>query len=552
MEAENLHTKPTAESVFKEYEKGVSFKQQIGLFDTVIDNENMFVGNQWEGVQANGMPTPTFNFIKPTILFQVASLLADSVKMKASPLAISPDPKYAEMVAEIISNEFDALFERNKIGSLLRKFTRNAAVDGDGCLFTYWDDTLVTGQPVKGAIVTEVVENTRVFFGNQNDSEVQKQPYITIECREMLRSVKRRAKQNGVKDLDMIQADTDANGNATSKLTDGRTTVLLRMWKDDDTGEIWATECVKGVTIREPWSLGVKLYPIVWLNWDYIQDSYHGQASVTGLIPNQIFVNKIYAMVAMSMMQSAFPKVIYDKTRISKWTNQVGVAIGVNGGNMGDIAKIIEGTQISPQIFQFADSVIENSQKLMGATAAAMGYTRPDNKGAIIALQRASAIPQELTKQNLYQCVEDLGNIYEEFMIANYGVRIVKTPDKDLQGMPLDAMGVEIAETLSFDFGSLRDMPMYLKLDVGASSFWSEEQSMQTMENILMLNNPDFDLLDFFERMPKNMMPDTQGMIDKIKGKRAGLPPMPNDTGANGDTAPPTASIPNPPQPTVA
>lgn len=548
METEILHDKPTAESVFKEHSTGISFKQQIGLFDNVIDNENMFVGNQWEGVVSNGMPTPTFNFIKPTVLFQVASLLADSVKMVASPLAISPDPKYDEMIADIISNEFDALFERNKISSLLRKFTRNAAVDGDGCLFTYWDDSVVTGQTVKGAIVTEVVENTRVFFGNPNDSEVQKQPYITIESREMLRSVKRRAKANGSEDADLIQSDTDNNGNAVSKLTDGRVTVLLRMWRNDDTGDIWAIECVNGVEIRKPWNMKIKLYPIVWLNWDYIQDSYHGQASVTGLIPNQIFVNKIYAMVAMSMMQSAFPKVIFDKTRISKWTNQVGVAIGVNGGNMNDIAKIIEGTQISPQIFQFADSVIENSQKLMGATSAAMGYTRPDNKGAIIALQRASAIPQELTKQNLYQSVEDLGNIYEEFMIANYGKRIVKTPSKALQGIPTDEMGVEIDETLEFDFSSLHEKPMYLKLDVGASAFWSEEQSMQTMENILMLNNPDFDLLDFFERMPKNMMPDTQGIIDKIKTARASsaLPPA-NGMGVNGETATPQT----PQQPTV-
>ena len=69
-------------------------------------------------------------------------------------------------MAGIVTNEFEAIFKFNKINGLLRKFARNAAVDGDGCLFTYWDPDVETGQMVKGAIRTEVIDNTRVFFGN--------------------------------------------------------------------------------------------------------------------------------------------------------------------------------------------------------------------------------------------------------------------------------------------------------------------------------------------------------------------------------------------------
>ena len=39
--------------------------------------------------------------------------------------------------------------------------------------------------------------------------------------------------------------------------------------------------------------MGVELFPIVWLNWDYVPDCYHGQALITGLIPNQIFINNL-------------------------------------------------------------------------------------------------------------------------------------------------------------------------------------------------------------------------------------------------------------------
>ena len=72
-------------SVWKEFEKGRNFKNQIKLYDTVRDNENFFIGKQWEGVDANGLPTPVFNFIKRVVLFTVASISSGNVKMQAVP-----------------------------------------------------------------------------------------------------------------------------------------------------------------------------------------------------------------------------------------------------------------------------------------------------------------------------------------------------------------------------------------------------------------------------------------------------------------------------------
>ncbi len=507
---ESRHNNPTADSIFKEYDKGKGFNSQMNFEESVEVNEKFFIGRQWDGVQSNGLPTPVFNFLKRVVLFQVASILSDNIKMQASPLSVDTDQRYMEQVSEIVSNEFDALFEHNKIGSILREYMRNAAVDGDGCTYTYWDADVETGQAVKGAIVTEIIENTRVFFGNPNERRVQRQPYIIIESREMLDSVKKRAQANGVTDTDIIKPDSDMR-NAPSKLTDDRVTVLLRLWKDLKTDRIWACEAVKDVIIRDSWDLGVKLYPITWLNWDYIIDCYHGQAMITGLIPNQIFVNKTYAMVQLSLMQSAFPKVVYDKTRVSKWTNQAGVAIGVNGGDMNSVARIIEPAQVSPQIAQFIDSTINYTQTFLGASSAATGDARPDNTSAIIALQRASAVPSEITKQNLYQSVEDLGRIYLEFMIANYGIRTVKAPQ-----------GSSLPQTVEFDFSALRGRPMSLKLDVGASSYWSEIAAMQTMDNLL--SQGKIDIVDYLERIPDGYIAKKQELVDKLSHAQSAEP----------------------------
>ena len=167
----------------------------------------------------------------------------------------------------------------------------------------------------------------------------------------------------------------------------------MYLYRDFDTGTIHSYKCTQNVELEADKDTELKFYPITWMNWDYIQDCYHGQALISQLLPNQKFVNKAFAMAMISLMTTAYPKIVYDKTRIPKWDSRVGAAIGVNGGDMNSIAKIIDPAQISPQIGQFIDLAVNYTQNFMGASDAALGDTRPDNTSAIIALQRASNAP---------------------------------------------------------------------------------------------------------------------------------------------------------------
>lgn len=504
------------ERVNKEYKKGMDFKQQIGLFETVRSNERFFVGNQWEGVESRGLPTPQFNFLKQVTLFNVASITSDNIKMSAT--ALSGGGQEAQGAVDVVNGEFDRLFEFNKVPTLIREFMRNAAVCGDACTYTYFDAEAETGQDAKGAVVTEIIENTRVVFGNANDKRVQKQPYIILATRELVEDVRERAKEYGRGDTGDITADHDDSGSDRGRLTDDKVTVLLRLWKDKETGTVKAYECTHSAVIRPEWDLGIRLYPLTWLCWDYIPDSYHGQALITGLIPNQIFVNKLFAMSQISFMTSAYPRIIYDKSRVSRWTNQVGAAIGINGGDVNQVAKVLEGSTLSPQISQFIDIAINYTKTFLGATPAAMGETRPDNTSAIIALQRAAAIPSELTKQSLYQSIEDLGRIYLEFMGEYYGQRLVDRPvPEEIAQFAGTQVGTILAQP--FDFSLLKQMPMSLKLDVGASAYWSEVASMQTMDNLLTQNK--IELVDYLERVPEGYIAKKQELIQKIKQRQA-------------------------------
>ena len=518
--------KPTPELVYKRYDKGVSFNTQINLYDTVKENENFFIGKQWEGVESNGLPTPVFNFLKRVTLFQIATISSNNLSMQATPLNSTSRYELGdlEQVTDVLNKQFAELFERNKIVTKVREFMRNAAVDGDGATYSWFDPDMETGQEAKGGIVTEIIENTRIIFGNPNERNVQEQPYVIIPMRKQVEYVKNLAEKNGVRkdDIDSIKADSEAYDNKMDALTDDRVSMYVYLYRDFDTGTIHSYKCTQNVELEADKDTELKFYPITWMNWDYIQDCYHGQALISQLLPNQKFVNKAFAMAMISLMTTAYPKIVYDKTRIPKWDSRVGAAIGVNGGDMNSIAKIIDPAQISPQIGQFIDLAVNYTQNFMGASDAALGDTRPDNTSAIIALQRASNAPLELVKLNMYESIEDLGRIYLDMMRVYYGTRYVQVKFLSKQEMNNQPLGMSLQNeefNKPFDFSILNEIPKSLKLDVGASSYWSEITTVQTLDNLLMQGK--IELVDYLERIPEGYVSKKQELIDKLKGMQA-------------------------------
>ena len=535
---------PTREEILKRYEKGYGFNQAIGLYDQVKVNEDFFIGNQWVGVESNGLPTPTYNMFKRVVNFQVSTITSDNMAIQVTgmPSTSGYTQKQLERFCEVINHQIAAIMERNKIVAKNREFLRNAAVTGDGCMHFYFDPSVENGQMVKGEIKAEVLDNLRVMFGNPNCRDVQRQPFIIITRRELVEDVKWKiddlkemGKEDGetytkVTNPDDIQPDSEKFQNEYDSYTDDKVTVLTYYYRNRETGTIWCIETTEKQIIREAYDTELTLYPMVWINWDYIRDCYHGQAMVTGLLSNQKFINKMFAMVCISQITMAFPKYIYDRTRIRNWSGDVGVAIGVNG-NVADVAKVIEGAPVSPQIAQFIELAFDKTHSLLGASDVAMGDSRPDNTSAIIALQRAANTPMELTKQQDYQAMEDAARIWIDMMAVNYGTRMVEVAmDMDKPGE--QPLGMNLPEQVflePFDFSRLKEVQLSIKQDVGASSYWSEMASMQTLDNLLM--NKHITLKQYLERLPSGYITKKQELLDELAAQSMLPPPGTDGTG---------------------
>jgi hypothetical protein len=121
------------------------------------------------------------------------------------------------------------------------------------------------------------------------------------------------------------------------------------------------------------------------------------------------------------MSDTAFSKVIYDKSKIPEWSNEVGEAIAAIGtANVSDAVSVLGTGKLQEDYLEFLQSVVASTKEMNGATETALGNVTPQNTSAILAIQAASQIPLKRVRSALYQCIEDLANIWADMVLSYF------------------------------------------------------------------------------------------------------------------------------------
>lgn len=493
------------------YEKGKEYNYSLNLYETVNTNERFYRGDQWDNLQASGLPTPVFNIFKRIIGYFTSAIMQSPVKMRyslASPELYGKDDTKARVASAKLNAIADMRWEKNKMNGLLADSLVDAAVSGDAVCYTYWDNDIKTGQAFKGDFVSVLIDNTNVFFGDPNSKDVQNQPYILIAQRETVSSLIAQAKKNGMGDdvIERILPDNDhqtqSGDMARFELENTKCISLIKLWKDEG-GRVFYRKSVKNAIIKDTTDTMLSLYPIAFYNWSSVKNSWHGTSVGSSLTDNQIFINKGFAMVMKHMMDTAFSKVVYDSTLLDSWSDRVGEAIAVNGP-VESVAKVISPGAMQSGMLDVLNMAIANTKEFMGATDAALGNVAPNNTSAILALQSTSAVPLENVKRNMYQFVEDIGLIWLDFMFSYYD-------DERLVAAIYD--GNE--SYTRFELSELKDAMFACRVDVGASNYWSEISALNTLDRLLELGR--ISTVQYLERIPEGIIPEKEKLIEDIR-----------------------------------
>lgn len=480
----------TVEEIWEKYQKGLTYKRSIGLFERVKTNENFFVGRQWEGLKVKTLDPLIFNVLRRVVNLFISMLVSDDVAVSAEPFR---QDEAGALTQKVLDRSFQEIIERAKIKVKNRYMLRNACVDGDGCFYLHFDPEIETGQGVKGDIEAEVLDNTNVFFGNSSSDDVQRQPYIILSMRRDVEEVRREAEKNGVPASERERIRPDAEEEPEGMADDNRVTVLLYLEKKD--GVVYASKTAARCMVMPERTTGYRLYPVAYMSWERVKNCCHGSSPLTEAIPNQIAINKLYSMYVQCVKHVAFPKIIYDMTRFPKgYSSDVGKAIGIRGNPNDAILAAFRAPDISGQVMGVLKQMMKDTMELMGASDAALGNVRPDNTSAIVTVQKATIAPLELVKMEFYRFVEDYVRIFAELMSVHYGVRSVSIEDENGE-----------METVRFDFSKLRDTGLRLNVEVGSSAYWSETMQTVTNDNLLdrgIITDP----LLYVENIPDNQI----------------------------------------------
>ena len=513
----------TTTETWRQYEEGREYKRRINLYNTVNENERFYRGDQWYGVNANGLSTPVFNVIKRIINHLINSIVLKEIGVTYSDENIpyiTDDAELEEIrnTVKLLNQWFMYRWEKCKMDSLLRKSLLDAAISGDGVFYSYWDMGVRTGQSYTGDLEISLIDNVNLFVADVNSADIQGQEYVILAGRANTESLRREAVENGAADADAADISPDDTADQAGDLsafenTDSsalKSTYLIKFYRDENGYVVWE-KSVRNTVICSV-TTELRLYPVAYYNWESVKNSFHGNAPVTGLIQNQKYINKAYAMAMKHMVDTAFSKIIYDKKLIPEWTNEVGQAIGVvSGGDVSNAVKVVGTGDMQREFLPLLENTIEQTKALMGATNAAIGEVIPNNTSAILALQETSSVTLETIRKNLYQCIEDIANIWVDMMCAYY--------HDNRQICYRDETGAECADRLNI--AKLKDVLVRASVNVEPVIKQSQVALVDTLGKLLADGHITF--TQYLERLPSGIIPDTQKLMEELLNNKENI-----------------------------
>jgi hypothetical protein len=467
------------------FEKGRNYHHMVGIFEDTDRNYRMYNGDQWAGAKLGDVEPIQKNFIKPIVKYKLAVLHDNLFAVVFSSMNFENQAfrRNAEYICQMLNNYESRIWEQDKRDSKLREVTSDSAINGEGILYIDYDTQDKRPR-------SEVLKKNDVYYGNENNPDIQTQPYILIRKRLPVSTAIDFALEHGLPEskTEFIRSDNDTfeqSGESAKQEVDDMVTIVYKLYRKEKT--VHFSIATRWITIAEDVDIGITLYPLAHMNWERKEGSARSDGEVKWLIPNQIEVNKTEMRRVLTVKSQAYPHKVIDETKISNpdAINAVGGVLKTKGQTVDDVRKVV-GTltpaTMSQDVKLLQDDLIQFSRELAGAGDSATGQVNPESASgrAILAVQQASRAPMTEQRDACQTFIEDVARIELEYIIlhANNGLNLeMKLPDP--------RTGQETVRMVNVPKATLQALKATVRIDITPKSVYDRYAQEQTLENFL-------------------------------------------------------------------
>lgn len=466
------------------FEKGRNYHRRTSIYTDTDRNYNFYNGNQWEGAKLGDVEPVQKNFIKPIVKYKL-SVIHDNlyaIVYSSENYENRDFQQQSGRYCDMLNRYASRVWEKDKMDYKGRRVTKDAAINDEGVLYIDFDVDEMTP-------VNEIIKKNDIYYGNENDDNIQSQPYILIRKRMPVVNATELAHRLGCtgKD-DFIIGDNDTfeeSGEAAKIELDDMVTVVYKFYKKD--GTVHFSVATRWVTLKDDIDMGIKLYPIAHMVWEEKEGSARGEGEVRYLIPNQIEVNRTEVRRVLTVKYQAYPQKVVDTTKIANPNalNTVGGIIRTNGQPVEDVHKVV-GTippaQMSADVVKLQEDLINVTRDLAGAGDTATGQVNPESASgrAILAVQQASQAPMTEQKETYKNFLEDVARIWLEYLMVHAEDGI------NLEEVSTDANGEEYVTLVNVPQSVLLELQASVKIDITPKGVYDKFAQEQTIENMLL------------------------------------------------------------------
>lgn len=510
--------------VWQLYQKGKSYLYMMNVYSDTDKNHRMYNGNQWEGLKIKSIEPVQLNFIKPIVKYKVAVINQNLWGIVYNPDNFEEDFRdTASQLCKLLNQKAANIWEKDRMDMKVRKISKESAINDEAPMYLRYETD-------KDMPISEIISKNDIYYGDENNSEIQSQPYILIRQRKSVIEARRIAENEGVakEELEKIIGDNqtwEEAGEQAKYEVDDKVTIITKFYKNN--GRVYYTMSTRYLDIIKDKNSGLTRYPIVHMLWEDKAGSARGEGEVRNLIPNQLEVNKTLMRRALVAKQTAYPQKIakVDSIENPSAVDTVGGTIKVKGKEVEDVKKmfaVTQPTQMSPDVEALQNDLIKTTRELAGAGDITTGSVNPETASgkAILAVQNASQQPLVEQMAALKDFIEQVALIWLDMLIT-YNPNGMILQDKSVDQIT----GQETITPIKVNEEALVKLKASVKIDITPISAYDKYAQELSIENLLKGGwfSPDKigQLETYVKALPDNSTMPKQQLLEIIKKEKA-------------------------------